>query len=252
MGRRKKCIDIRVYDNCHNGKVLPEKYRIFLKDFNGIAQLFSAKLIERNFSVAKFPLIYFLLDADIPESPAMKTYPHVLLKEALEVIVGFPITCLDENNQTAMFASFIGRHLRNLAPLLDADYEVLKEVEDLVVANGFNLEIVLLEKKSPQYQIKVFFKFCRLELAPEESCVIPQPKNDYTPGARIFLESVDRITNRKQIRLLFETSPLLVYAMFARAVIKDDEVQFVPKSTASAKISLRDEQYPTVVKIFED
>jgi hypothetical protein len=39
---------------------------------------------------------------------------------------------------------------------------------------------------------------------------------------------------------------------FSWKVFKDDEVQFVPKSTASAKIYLRDEQYPTVVKIFED
>ena len=142
MGRRKKQIDIRIYDNRHSNKVLPEHCRVLLKYFNLVADLFSAKLIERGFSVAKFPLIYLMLDADISESEEPKTSPHILVKEALEVVVGFPTSCLDENNQTARIASFIGRHLRSLAPRLDADYDVLKEVEELIVAEGFDLEIV--------------------------------------------------------------------------------------------------------------
>lgn len=256
MNRRKRFREIRFYENLRNpsrGK-FPPAYSALLNNCQQVSFLFAGKLRELDFRVEKFPVIYILLDTDLSEDEPPKVFPDYLIKEVLEIVVGFPKSFLDSPDQmTKNIATFISRQMTAFTSRIGAsDDKLIEKTKNLLLEHGLDLAVVLLEKNSRRYHIKVFFKCIRKRFDPERSCVIFDEGQDYELRAAVYLDSVDKETGARQSRFLFDTSPLVVYLMFDNAIIKGDQIEFVSKSTKLARSYLRNESYPTIVPIFEN
>lgn len=226
MGNKKRFREIRVNQNSINKSEieLTPTHHALIREANQISFLFASKLRELDFRVDKFPIIYLLLELNVSEGEPAKAFPDFILKDVLKLVVGFPESFLfsypDRLNKK--FASFISQHLMAVSSRIGPnDSNLIKTTESLIVEQGLELTVLLLEKKTRRYNVKVFFKCTRKAMDPQESCVIRPEGQDYTARVDVHLEILDKKIGVSQTRFLFETSPLLVYLIFTDAVISD-------------------------------
>lgn len=246
MKRQKRFRELRIYayaDRIPFGD-LPDELQRLIRISERVVFRFGCKLRELDFRLNSFALVFFQLDIDRSEEDEPELKADILMKDVLQVIIGFPksILGLNQHDIENAIASFVAAHLKMVSARFGGDPEIVKKTELALLKFGQQTEIVAAEKDTKNFHVQIFF-LCR---PPKFG-----PDNMAANSVSVFLRYIDKRQGEQQTRFLFDTLYFRLDAMLGRLEIQGNTLELIPKATEKGKLYLKDIKYPNKISLTE-